>query len=275
MYNNTKKKILIYTPYANPNKTGKAMFNELFFNNVYLCICGNVRVDSILRYGKNFGVFNNADDVAMLRCLCDGCNVLLLINTTQIISDQNARKLYGEICIDSMYKKIDEPTGNEVLLLIDVAYIFNVVNAKLRKYKINRMLDYTKYLNSILIQPIIQIINTYLQFGYFHAHKLSEYEETKREYYSRNSLIENNTFECIVSIINKYDLIYVNTMYNNPKNNLYFWNISIPVNSYNLQKPKTPYPKNFNMISQGGTHVLYLDENGNKQTLHFMELPYC
>jgi len=273
---NSKDKVLIYAPYINPNKTGKAIFDELFYNNVYRCICGRITPDSLIRYGKVSGIYNNTDNGAMLRCFCNSCNMVLLVNTTQIISEQMVEEMYGKLCVCAMKVNSDEPTGNEVFLLIDVAYIFNIVNTRLRKYKIDKMIDYTKYLGSITLPPIIKIINKYLQFGSLQAYKLSEYEETKREYYDRNiSMIKKNkfthAFDGIVDIINKYDLTYVHTMDNEPKNNPYFWNVSLPVNSYNLHDPKNPYPTNFNIVSYGGTHILYLDENGNKQTIHFME----
>lgn len=219
--------------------------NQFCFDNLYeddIIIC-----PFCMFIGETHNMIKYADiqhNNVMLTCVyCYAKSVIIKDDYKLISKNDVEKKLIQHINGNDAVITKDDLFDDEVYIAFKLAKILKISNYQLRKYIPSKIVDYTPHLQNI-IRVIIPYINEYMQFG----------EKQSRQ------LIDNIN---LTNIINKFNLIKIKDVrYNNPKLNKKFWNIALPVMSYDINKPIYDYPARFNFINSGTVYLLYETSNG-------------
>jgi hypothetical protein len=160
----------------------------------------------------------------------------------------------------------------DAFLLIDLVKILKISNEQIYKYRITNLIDYRPYLKNIFTGVVIPIINEYIQFSDKNLHNLMICDIPDRQF----KIGRDTSFDMVSKkyakkkdrILSRYNIVEFDIskiLTTTPRDDVYFWNISMPVNSYNINKPEDPYPSWFDLKTDRLVLVLYENENGDRK----------
>ena len=246
--------VIIYTEH---NEQKNIIFTDLWDDDVSMCpFCRSI--DDLCAYSQT-------DHVKECDCIfwCKVCKAIavLLKDTIRKYSEEEMRVNFPEYNIDAIINHKDDPSGTEQFVVFDLAKILKVSNYDLHSYRITTSVDYTKYLDQLMIKDIISLLNEYAQFSDREVRQFIKYNTIEM---GRTSNLEKRK-----KIMDRYSIVdWIHSDIQNTDVEPRFWNMSINVDSYNVEDPSIPYPIGFD-LSYGGIYLLYVDSDGRQANMHY------
>jgi hypothetical protein len=243
----TSPKIIIYASDVNGNITN--IFNEFFYDDVVICpFCMHV--------GALFHKIQWMDFTGHEMLWCPNCcaKSIILRETAQIITNEHLVKMLPPNKINEMTYEYDVLSNNNplksqgmrhVFYMFDIAKILRLSNHQCHSYKITQLTDFTPTLDKMFINGISRIISGYMQFSPYDTHNfiinnnlcnISENADVFKQ--KQNATMDTFNIVC-GNAVESFDFYKdQHSISVTP----YFWDMSLLVDSYDINNPIAPYP---------------------------------